>query len=772
MKSSGKITVSRQCTFEALESRQLMAVGGLDPSFGVGGKFTLPFGLTDKVPHTLRAEDVAVQADGKTIVAGLFRRTDSLEPEDFAVVRLNFDGTLDTTFGQAEHRGIFIAHLGKDGGDNRVSSVAIQPDGKILVAGAARVSKRFGDDPLKMALVRLLPNGQLDNSFDGDGKRIIDIDNAEVNDMTLQQNGKIVLAGTKFGGLIFNTDSEFLVVRLNADGSADKSFNGDGSREIGFGGDDVANGVAIDEFGRIVVVGQTGPFEKERIALARLKSDGTKDTTFSSGGTLTTDIARFSNSKAQDVLVQAGRIVVLSEVDVNPDPNFTNHQFALLRYTATGNLDASFGDSGQGFIETGLGGNDQPAEILQAPRGGIIAAGSSSGKFALVSYTQDGKLETAFGNGGSVTTDFGADGKAFAAGVAYGPGNRIVVAGSDALKTARYLDFNTNVVSIRPVDGQAIEGPADGGNVIVSRSEVLPVATRVFLNLGGNAVSGLDYTTPNLGKVLHVPTQIIQIGTGKTIPTAPPPGDAFIDIPAGTRDVIVSLSAREDALLEGNEVASFSIAPNSAYTLGQTTRADVNIADSTTVKVNFQAPSQVLASGYVADLGLPFQDQGGGLSYGWDADNRGNMRIRNNPGSPDFRFDSLALMQKDGANRKWEIALPNGLYEVHLVAGDPSFTDSVYKMNLENRFALSGIPSGNTRWFERALNIQVNDGRLTLANTTGSSNNKIAFIDIKAAAPGAVEGPITGNLPVDLVAPAPVKPAAVIVSRVFSQVQI
>jgi hypothetical protein len=149
------------------------------------------------------------------------------------------------------------------------------------------------------------------------------------------------------------------------------------------------------------------------------------------------------------------------------------------------------------------------------------------------------------------------------------------------------------------------------------------------------------------------------------------------------------------------------------------------------------------------------------------------MRRRNNPRSPDARFDTLALTQA-GGNRKWEIALPNGMYSVQLDPGDPNFTDSVYKFNLENRFAISGTPSGETRWFERSFNIEVKDGRLTLSNNSGAVNNKIAFINIVRAAPGSVEGPLTGNLPVDLEPPPviPAKPVTAGVTRVFSQVLI
>jgi hypothetical protein len=107
-------------------------------------------------------------------------------------------------------------------------------------------------------------------------------------------------------------------------------------------------------------------------------------------------------------------------------------------------------------------------------------------------------------------------------------------------------------------------------------------------------------------------------------------------------------------------------------------------------------------------------------------------------------------MQKNGANRKWEVAVPNGLYIVRLVAGDPKDTDSTHRMNLEGKLALSGKATGDVRWFRSTNYVEVTDGRLTLSNGTGAINNKIAFLDIKAAPLGAQPGPVAINLPVKL----------------------
>ena len=100
------------------------------------------------------------------------------------------------------------------------------------------------------------------------------------------------------------------------------------------------------------------------------------------------------------------------------------------------------------------------------------------------------------------------------------------------------------------------------------------------------------------------------------------------------------------------------------------------------VKINFQPAAAPVPSGYVVDSGAVYADRGNGYIYGWDANNSANTRDRDNPASPDQRFDTLIHTQKNGTFT-WEIEVPNGTYEVRLVAGDPSFFDSVYKVNVE-----------------------------------------------------------------------------------------
>jgi glucose/arabinose dehydrogenase len=146
--------------------------------------------------------------------------------------------------------------------------------------------------------------------------------------------------------------------------------------------------------------------------------------------------------------------------------------------------------------------------------------------------------------------------------------------------------------------------------------------------------------------------------------------------------------------------------------------------------INFQLGSAIVPAGYLEDDGSAYHAQNG-LRYGWSADNTAAARERENPASPDKRYDTTILMQKSG-NKSWEIEVPNGTYQVHLVAGDASYFDSVYDLTAEGATIVSGTPTTGTRWLEATRSVTVSDGRLTIANGPNGVNNRICFIDITA----------------------------------------
>ncbi len=740
MKTSRKTSALNRCILETLESRQMMAAGDLDKLFSGDGRQTIALANG----FALFATDVAVQTDGKTVVAGTFGKANGDGAADFAVARFNFDGTLDKTFGR-DKNGIAVAHLSKGGGRDEVNAVVIQPDGRIVVAGRADVG-RIGFDTVDFAVARFMPDGSLDNSFDENGLRTIQFHElSEANDVAIQRDGKIVLVGQSFD----SGNVDFAIVRLNRDGSLDGSFNGGGKKTIDFGGSEDASGVAIDAAGRIVIVGKSrNAVPRSRFAVARLSTTGAPDSSFNGNGRVLTEFVGLPSASARDIVIQPdGKMVVAGNLR-----RADGDRFVLARYISNGQLDTPFGTAGS--VETPFP-QVIVSGVIQSIDGGFVVGGTSNGKFALGKYTATGQLNTSFGNGGKVVTDFGAAGTAAFAGLARGPGRRIVMAGGDLFKTARFLDEGANRVSISASSRSATEG-GTSGLLHVRRNETVPIPTRVFFNIGGTA-SRSDYSATNLtfpsgspgggilGGALSGLT-VIDLGARPSTTLSGPL--AFVDIPAGQSQIDVRVTASNDALLEGTETAIFTIAPNAAYEITPlSTFETVFINDRTNVQINFQTPGASPA-GYIADVGGIFGVRGNGLTFGWDADNTANARIRNNAGSPDSRYDTLIKMQ-DGVDRKWEIALPNGVYEVHLVAGDPSFTDSVYKLNLESVLSLEGTPSGNTRWFERTMWIPVNDGRLTLSNAAGAINNKIAYIDIKAAPVGvSATRAVTDNIPV------------------------
>jgi hypothetical protein len=151
------------------------------------------------------------------------------------------------------------------------------------------------------------------------------------------------------------------------------------------------------------------------------------------------------------------------------------------------------------------------------------------------------------------------------------------------------------------------------------------------------------------------------------------------------------------------------------------------------VRINFQPASASVPGGYLPDAGAVFGNRGNGYSYGWNINNSSTARDRNSSRSPDQRYDTLQHMQV--AASTWEIAVPNGSYHVFLVAGDPDNYDSKYRINVEGVSTVSGNPNSSTRWFSGTKTVTVTDGRLSVKNGSGASNNKICFIEITQVQP-------------------------------------
>ena len=159
-----------------------------------------------------------------------------------------------------------------------------------------------------------------------------------------------------------------------------------------------------------------------------------------------------------------------------------------------------------------------------------------------------------------------------------------------------------------------------------------------------------------------------------------------------------------------------------------------------TALINFQPANAPSYPGYMKDSGAVFGNRGNGFSYGWNATNN-NAVDRNSKKSPDQRYDTFMQTQK-GGNFTWEIAVPNGTYNVRPVAGDPASVDAFYHIMAEGRDIILGKPSSPQQmWLGGNMAVNVTDGRLTISNGSRAVNNKINFIEITQAAPAPAAAP-------------------------------
>jgi uncharacterized delta-60 repeat protein len=392
------------------------AIGDLDPTFGAGGKVTTFVGTSNSF-----ANAVAVQLDGKIVVAGIPLLT-----------RYNSDGTLDTTFGT---NGIVT-----NSGINQGKGVVIQTDGKILVAGNPNVGRlnsdfwvarlnsngsldtSFGTNGIASYSLNsssnLGPGNVRSIALQSDGKIIVagevasccntwswyqavrynsdgSLDRGDVdtsgngNDMAalvIQPDGKILLAGNTYNGG-FTPGYRMALMRLNPDFSYDSTFGGNGTLVTDFGNVGFYDySIALQSDGKIVAVGQLGCIQYCQVppgykfALARFNTNGSLDTTFGTNGVVTNNfslMADLTNNPGSELL---------KNIVVQPDGKLivgldtfdgSHYHFLLARFNSNGSPDTSFGNAGQ--ITTAFSTSDDHLHaIVLQPDSKIIAAGSTS----------------------------------------------------------------------------------------------------------------------------------------------------------------------------------------------------------------------------------------------------------------------------------------------------------------------------------------------------------------------------------------------------------
>jgi uncharacterized delta-60 repeat protein len=416
-----------------VSSSAVAADGDLDPTFGTGG-FTLT-GLT-AAGFELPAKPI-VQPDGKVLICSTVA-TGGPSGNDMFIARFNADGSPDTGFdfdGQ-----VTVDFAGRGDGCN---ALALQADGKIVAVGTSTDTTPNAD----FAVARVNADGSLDPTFGaGTGTALVPFDLGGNNSdtagaVTMQADGKILVAGW---AVVAPGNYDFAVVRLLPDGTRDTTFNSTGRVTVAFDfpstdGVDQADAIMVDDAGRIVLggVAETQP-SSFGFALARLLPNGQLDHNFSADGRATIDFdlgATMSELSYQSILTRDGKIVMVGQADAGSGST-TNGDVAIARVLPDGSPDATFGIGGKVVVpfDQVTNGGDVATGVVEDAAGRLVVVGASvvdgtnfyTRSFAL-RLMSDGSLDQSFGTFGKKVYNFDGDSD-LATGVAL-QGTQAIMAG-------------------------------------------------------------------------------------------------------------------------------------------------------------------------------------------------------------------------------------------------------------------------------------------------------------------------------------------------------
>ncbi len=488
--SDGKILVAGDISGGNIGLRRYLSDGRRDNSFGSGGLVVVNLGGYDS------ADGVIVQDSGRILVAGYTTVSgQGSDLSDFLVLGFRpSDGQLDSSFA---NNGVLKFDISGDGFDVARAIANYDHNGNqgFIVAG----STDDGDER-DFAVARFTLDGAPDTSFSGDGFITIGFGDGddEANAVAVQTDGKIVVAGEVDDGGLVTFDDDFGAARLHVNGSLDNSFSNDGRVKIGLGKKfESAEAVAIQADGRILLAGFSTDdiLNENSVGLVRLNADGSKDGSFgSSGGEIRISLTAGDDRATDLALLPDGRFLVSGTAEYNfllmrfqangspdnafgqggrmigPDGAWFGAEMVrepggkavltsgnrLVRYKEDGELDGSLlpgqpDHTFAGFLEEGLVVQDgfYIAGVARQPDGKIVAAGTTDprtdrGDFAVRRYLENGRVDTTFGTNGIVIVDllFGA-----ARAVAVHQNGMIVATGNGNSGSGRNFitaAFNTN----------------------------------------------------------------------------------------------------------------------------------------------------------------------------------------------------------------------------------------------------------------------------------------------------------------------------------------
>lgn len=390
---------------ESIEDRCLLSAGVLDPSFGNGAGYV----TTSISQYSSGASAVLIQPDGKLVAIGDANiGTGNSSPHVvFAAVRYQPDGSLDTSFGTGGHAFADFPGASHPGHFSVAYAAALYPhagtqnDGKIIIVGEH--DTKLG---AVFAIARLNADGTLDKTF-GSNKKFpgeVTTTFATTGDplqiahsVIIQADGKIVVSG-------YSSSAGFVMARYNNNGTLDKTFGTGGKVSTSFpGGVASSSGTLhVGPDGKLLLVGDTLTSTHQWVvAMARYSPNGSLDTTFGSGGLVIGAVAA-QNVKAAIYPAgtpHAGEIAVVGATAAGGDT------VEVMRFTAAGALDTTFGSGGTTSIPLG----DFPNLVIAADGKLVVSFGSldtayGPERMGLARYNTDGTPDTTFGTNGFVRT--------------------------------------------------------------------------------------------------------------------------------------------------------------------------------------------------------------------------------------------------------------------------------------------------------------------------------------------------------------------------------
>ena len=531
--------------------------GSLDNTFGTAGHTEINTDAVAGANVIESANGMALDAGGKILVVG--RHTQS-STTTIQIARLNSDGSLDTSF----NSGGSMPGVVQTGPAGFGQAIGIDSNGKIVVAGYTSTSTTSN-----IVMARYNTDGTLDTSFGTAGVVNTDLGGKEqAYGLTIDSSGRIVLVGSSNVG----SAAQFLVLRYNADGSTDTTFNGTGNRAVTVSsGADVAYSVAIDANDKIVVTGSAGG----NTGLVRLNADGTLDTTFATGGIASVDVTMTGQ---QDVgyaltLDSNNRIVVGGRAFATA----THYDMAVSRYDSSS------------------------AGVLQ-----FSSATYSTGEAA---GTATITVNRTSGTDGAVTVDYAtSDGTA--------------TAGSDYTSTSGTLSFANGQASASfniPITQDTLDEPDETINLALSNATggatIGAQATAVDTIVDDDpapalSIDNVSMAEGNSGTQNFVFTVSLDAPSGKTVSVAYATADntatagsdytatsGTLTFTPGQTSATISVPVAGDTTPESDETFTVNLSSPTNATIAVGTGTGTILDDDSPGELQFASPAQSVSEG-------------------------------------------------------------------------------------------------------------------------------------------------------------------------------